>query len=228
MVGVVEVEAVELAGGVADLEVAEEALEVLEASGALVGEVEERLAPELGPVDDGAECDVGAAKEVVGLGDDLDGELLVGAGVLHRAGGDVEDGDDRPELGDRQRLRRGEMVEGGELVGPVAGQAVEPERVDPLTVDADLELALLAERRGDDHEPDRLEVPGTPDGHVGVERLEQVAAVHDLATGGVERGDEGGGVGAVGAAGRCRSGPAARALRGSRCLPRSVGGSRSA
>ncbi len=84
---------------------------MLQASGALVGEVEQRLAPKLGPVDDGAERDVGAAKEVVGLGDDLDGELLVGAGVLHRAGGDVEDGDDRPELGDRQRLRRGEMVE---------------------------------------------------------------------------------------------------------------------
>ena len=64
------------------------------------------------------------------------------------------------------------MVEGGELVGAVAGQAVEAERIDSLVIDADLELALLAERSGDDHEPDRFEVPRSPDGHVGVERLE--------------------------------------------------------
>ena len=93
--GVIEVEAVELPDRVADLKVAEERLEVLEPPGPLVGEVEERFAPQLDAIDHGAQRDVGAAQQFVGPGHDLDGELLVGAGVLDRPGGDVEESDDR-------------------------------------------------------------------------------------------------------------------------------------
>ena len=53
--GVIEVEAVELACGVPNLEVTEEALEAFEAPATLVGEVEEGFAPEFGAIDDGAE-----------------------------------------------------------------------------------------------------------------------------------------------------------------------------
>src|SRR5215218_3002361 len=48
---VVELEAVELAGGVTDLKVAEEDLEVVEPSCPLINEVEERFTPQLHAID---------------------------------------------------------------------------------------------------------------------------------------------------------------------------------
>src|SRR5436305_1885222 len=82
-----------------------------------------------------------SSRAVAGVGETVEAELVVGAGAVACGGGGGGSGGDRQEWGDRRRGRWGEIMEAGGLFGPVAGQTVAAERVDPLTVDADLQLA---------------------------------------------------------------------------------------
>ncbi len=110
---------------------------MLKPPGPLIDEVEERFTPQLDAIDYGAQRRVGTAQQLVGPGNDLDGELLVGAGVLDRPRGNVEESGDGAELSDGQRLGRCEMVEAGKLVWTVAGEPVEAKGVDALPIEAD-------------------------------------------------------------------------------------------